>query len=348
MPSIHRRNFFVGGAYVGSPESRAMHGQMHVEMLTPEHVAHRYPLVLICGKGQTATGWMTTPDGRQGWAEWFAEHGWRVCVVDQPARGRSAWQPEWDGAVKPLPVSLVENLFTAPEDGGSYPQARLHTRWPGGKNKGHAGDYVFDQFYASQVASLENPESERLMQAAGAALLDEIGPAVLLTHSQGGLFGWLMADARPGQVKAIIAVEPGGPPYQDDLYKSGSDRVAGLTTEPLTYDPPVSVSSPLEFEQQAEPDAPDLARCWLQKGTPRRLVNLADIPVLVLTAEASYHAVFDHCTAQYLNQAGVPVQFVRLQDAGITGNGHMMMLEENSLEIAAFLDAWMTAHASEG
>ncbi|GLQ51807.1 alpha/beta hydrolase [Dyella flava] len=347
MPSIHRRNFFVGGAYAGPPGSRVMHGQMHVEMLTPDLVTHRYPLVLICGKAQTATGWMTTPDGRQGWAEWFAEHGWRVCVVDQPARGRSAWQPEWNGAVKPLPVPLVENLFTAPEDGGSYPQAQLHTRWPGGKHKGHAGDPVFDQFYASQVASLDNPESERLMQAAGAALLDEIGPAILLTHSQGGLFGWLMADARPGKVMAIMAVEPGGPPYQDDLYKSGADRISGLTTEPLTYDPPVSVASPLQFEQQAEPDAPELARCWLQKGTPRRLVNLANVPVLVLTAEASYHAMFDHCTARYLSQAGVSVQFIRLQDVGITGNGHMLMLEENSLDIAAFLDAWLSGHMTE-
>jgi hypothetical protein len=63
---------------------------------------------------------------------------------------------------------------------------------------------VFDQFYASQVASLaKNPESEQLMQAAGSALLDRIGPAVLLTHSQAGLFGWLIADARPGLVKAI-------------------------------------------------------------------------------------------------------------------------------------------------
>ena len=44
------------------------------------------------------------------------------------------------------------------------------------------------------------------------ALLDKIGPAILLTHSQSGAFGWPVADARPDLVKAIVAVEPNGPP----------------------------------------------------------------------------------------------------------------------------------------
>ena len=341
---MRRENFFVGGSYVGPPEARVMHGQMYAEMLMPERITRPFPLVLIHGLSQTATNWMTTPDGRQGWAEWFAEQGWQVCMVDQAARGRSAWQPDVDGAVKSLSVSWVEERLTAPAATALWPQAKLHTQWPGGPRKGHAGDPVFDQFYASQVPSLENPESEKLMQAAGAALLDRIGPAVLLTHSQGGLFGWLMADARPDLVKGIVAIEPSGPPYRDAIFRSGTSRPAGLTNLPLTYDPPVTPDEPLEFEQQAEPDAPDLELCCAQKGKPRRLKNLAGIPMLVATAQASYHAVYDHCTARYLQQAGVDATFARLEDHGFTGNGHMMMLELNNLEIAAFLDAWLADH----
>ena len=86
-----------------------------------------------------------------------------------------------------------------------------------------------------------------------------------------------------------------------------------------------------------------MAAGWFQKGVQRRLVNLADVPVLMLTAEASYHAVYDHCTAGYLSRAGVNVEFVRLADRGIRGNGHMMMLEKNSLEIAALVDGWLGA-----
>ena len=45
-----------------------------------------------------------------------------------------------------------------------------------------------------------------------------------------------------------------------------------------------------------------------------------------------------------LNDDGVGVKatdFVRLEDVGISGNGHMMMLELNSDEIIAFIDDWM-------
>jgi pimeloyl-ACP methyl ester carboxylesterase len=218
----------------------------------------------------------------------------------------------------------------------SWPQAELHTQWPGGADKGRAGDPVFDQFYASQVASLTNPESEKLMQTAGAALLDRIGPAVLITHSQAGLFGWLIADARPGLVKGIVALEPAGPPYKDSLFRSGFDRESGLTSLPLTYEPPLTPEAPLEFEE--------LGGCWLQRGVARRLVNLAGVPTAVVTSEASYHAVFDHCTVAYLHQAGVEAEFIRLADRGIHGNGHMMMLEKNSLDIAALVEEWLICH----
>ena len=57
-------------------------------------------------------------------------------------------------------------------------------------------------------------------------------------------------------------------------------------------------------------------------------------------SEASYHAPYDHCTSEYLTQAGVKNDFVRLTDLHIHGNGHMMMLEKNNLEIAAFLVDW--------
>ena len=64
--------------------------------------------------------------------------------------------------------------------------------------------------------------------------------------------------------------------------------------------------------------------------------------VLVVHAEASYHAAYDHCTAAYLRQGGVSaLSFVRLADVGLKGNGHMLMLEKNSLEIAAVVEKWL-------
>jgi hypothetical protein len=43
----------------------------------------------------------------------------------------------------------------------------------------------------------------------------------------------------------------------------------------------------------------------------------------------------------YLKQAGVDVDFVRLADIGLHGNGHMMMMEKNSDAIAQVIIEWL-------
>ena len=91
----------------------------------------------------------------------------------------------------------------------------------------------------------------------------------------------------------------------------------------------------------AQPDKPDLVRCWVQKSPARQLPNLRGIPIVIIMSEASYHASYDHCTTAWLTQAGVPNTFTRLADVEIHGNGHMMMLEKNNLEIARLIDEWV-------
>ena len=343
---VEHSYFFAGGSYVGDPAKSVMHGQMFVERLTPTRLNHPYPIVLIHGAAQTATNWMGTPDGREGWAEFFCSQGYQVYMVDQPARGRSAWQEGIDGKVRSFDAQTIEKLFTAPERHNLWPQAKLHTQWPGkGPKHGQIGDPIFDQFYASQVQFLaSNVETETLIQHAAAALLDHIGPAIVLTHSQSGPFGWLIADARPKLVKAIVAIEPAGPPFHDEVIGTGKARAWGVTDIPITYDPPITDPSQLQTEQQASPDKPDLARCSEQKAPVHSLVNLRHIPVMMVTSEASYHAVYDHCTARYLRQAGVSTDFIRLEQRGIHGNAHMMMLEKNNLQIARLITSWLAKH----
>src|SRR5262249_51448293 len=166
--------------------------------------------------------------------------GYVVYLVDQPARGRSAWRPFVNGALQTVSVRTVEERFSAPEKFGKWPQAKAHTQWPGdGNRKGLRGDSVFDAFYATQVPSLAGAvETRPLVQSAGAALLDRTGPAVIVTHSQAGPFGWLIADVRPSAVKAIVAVEPNGPPFQNAITGEERARPWGPADIALTYDPP--------------------------------------------------------------------------------------------------------------
>ena len=67
-----------------------MVGHMYVEYMIPARRAHPYPIVMVHGGSQTGTNFTGTPDGREGWAQYFVRRGYAVYVVDQVARGRAA------------------------------------------------------------------------------------------------------------------------------------------------------------------------------------------------------------------------------------------------------------------
>ena len=323
-------------------------GRMYVEYQIPAKRTHPYPIVMIHGLWQSGTNFTGTPDGREGWAQFFLRQGYAVYVVDQPGRGRSAYDPMKDPPQRQPDILDAQQRFVAPERYKLWPQAHLHTQWPG---KGAPGDPIFDQFFSSQLLSIGDfTYQTRLTRDAAVTLLDRIGPSIILTHSQSGAFGWPIADARPQLVKAIVAVEPSGPPFfNTDIVPAPEwfrdnptqQRRWGVTDVPMTYSPAVNDPSQLTIERQARPDGPDMVRCWLQKSPARQLSNLQKIPILILTAEASYHAPYDHCTAKFLEQAGAHPEHIRLADAGIHGNGHMMMLEKNNGDIAALIANWI-------
>jgi hypothetical protein len=122
------------------------------------------------------------------------------------------------------------------------------------------------------------------------------------------------------------------------------NRAWGLADIRLTYDPPVQSAAELAPVREANADGTDLAICWKQPEPARKLVNLQGIPILIVTTESSQHAVYDHCTSKYLMQAGVKNTFMRLEEQGIRGNGHMVMLERNSGQVAALLQKWISSN----
>jgi pimeloyl-ACP methyl ester carboxylesterase len=340
--------FYAGGKYVGTPGKETMGGDAYVEVWVPKQIRHPYPIVYIHGAGQTATDWLQTPDGRPGWAYYFARQGYVQYLVDSPARGRSPYVPDHDGNLTIRTAANLEATFTASAKKGDFPRAHLHTQFPG---TGLKGDPIFDEFAKTQVQFLGGggPASQdELSRDAFVALLDMIkSPVIILSHSQGGPVGWLMADARPNQVKGIVTIEPAAPPIKGVdtakvAYNNGGGLTWGVASSPIHYDPAITEPSQLQVRLEEKSDIPgDVVPCYLQKEPARKLVNLEKIPVAYLSAEGGYHRVFDHCLAKWLNQAGVKTQFVRLEDAGIHGNGHEMMLEKNSDEIARFIDRWI-------
>src|SRR5262245_17728117 len=355
-------NFYVGGSYDKAHAARFHVGQMYVEYLIPAERKHPFPIVLVHGGNQTGTGFLSTPDGRPGWAQYFARLGYAVYVVDQVARGRSGFVPDVYGATSGQPLDYIMEKFTSQERYKLWPQASLHTQWPG---KGEPGDPAFAQYASSGAQGMENRVLQTQMNVdALAALLDRIGASIILVHSQSGAYAWPLAQARPALVKAIVAAEPSGPPVhdvvvhstqrfdvgwekaikqtEDDYYRDNPGvKPYGLGSIPLAYEPAVTPQSPLSFVQQDKPERRDLARCWRQKEPARKLVAVGERPIMVLEAEASFYAGYNHCNVAYLRQAGVGVTFIKLAELGIHGNGLLNMLEKNSDQVAQVIADWL-------
>jgi pimeloyl-ACP methyl ester carboxylesterase len=337
---------YVGGKTMTVGGRDFFYGQMYVEIRIPANQTHPYPIIMVHGGSMSGTNFTGTPDGREGWAQYFVRRGYAVYVVDQPGRARSGFLTAVSGPMRNSERSNSASRFVSQEKFKQWPQAVLHTQWPG---TGELDDPATLQLTMSQLPAIADfNQQQPLNRDALIALLEKIGPAILLTHSQAGAFTWPVADARPDLVKAILAIEPNGPPFYQvefvgapDWFKQGALALPyGISILPLGYAPAVSAASELQMVQQDKPDGPDLVRCWLQKDPARQLPNLK-MPILVLTGEASYHAPYDHCTVKYLEQAGVRPTSIRLADRGVHGNSHVLMLEKNNKESAAVIAQWL-------
>jgi hypothetical protein len=189
----------------GSPGRGAIAvDQMYVHYRVPV-APSQPPIVMVHGSNGSGSLWETTPDGREGWATWFVRSGHPVFVVDHAGRGRSGFDPSRINARVDVPdifLATYQREWVNGRMGPVYP-----TPFPGGRFPVHA----FDRFMELHV-----PNSETTLEHGGettpaclAALLEEIGPAILMVHSQGGLYGIETVRRRHGLMLALVSVEGG-------------------------------------------------------------------------------------------------------------------------------------------
>ena len=192
-----------------------------------------------------------------------------------------------------------------------FPDAtrRQHTQWP----IDDGDEYALNAFVAAYGALPADIEAWQRMDAARLAdLLDRIGPAIVFTHSASGSDGWLLAEARPGAVAAIVSVEPMGPPFGTT---PGIGTLSwGLTAAPITYDPPRATA---EEARSADPST-------------LRIPALCDLPVAVVAGETSSQAAYAPEMVRFLRTAGAAADLLHLPELGIHGNGHGLIYEKNS------------------
>ena len=266
------------------------------------------PIVFLHGYGQSRMGWMTTPDGREGWSDFFLRKGHAVFLVDQPHRGEA-------GA-----TSIAGTISEKTLDQRWYTQFRIG-RWENGKSVTNEGSQFpndeksVDQFFRQMTpdtgmrSDMGADFAYEIVTKAMAAVIDEVyartgKKSILVTHSQGGRAGWLVVQ-HTKNVAAIVAVEPGGAPSPDSA----------------------------EYKELAAQKIPVIFYFgdYIDNGDAK------------IIATSMWQRMRETCytfTKAY-NEAGGDSIVIDLPKIGINGNDHFLFQNYNSNEIAEHLNAWL-------
>jgi len=178
--------------------------QVYVQYAIPAPLRGKAPLLFWHGGGLTGATWETTPDGREGWQQFFLRQGWAAYVSDAVERGRAGWAMFPDiTAGEPLFLTKADpwERFRIGAGPGSY---RTRTALPGTQFPVEA----YDNFTRQLVPRWTTTDAAIL--AGYKAVLERVGPAIVIAHSQGGLFAFRAAQALPARVRALVLVEPSG------------------------------------------------------------------------------------------------------------------------------------------
>ena len=269
------------------------------------------PMVFLHGYGQSRMGWMTTPDGRDGWSEYFLRAGHSVFLIDEPRRGEAGG------------TSVQGEISTKTLDQRWYTQFRIG-RWENGESFPNEGSQFpndpesVDQFFRQMTpdtgmrSDMGSDFDGAMVARAVAAAIDDVyemtgKDSVLVTHSQGGRAGWLVPEYTD-HVRAIVAIEPGGAP------EAGSEEYQTMLDK--------GVDVIMYFGD------------YIDNGDPQIQATEA--------WQGMRQTCYDFTTAY--NAEGGNSTVIDLPKIGIYGNDHFMFQDYNSDEIAEHVENWINTN----
>lgn len=318
-------SFFCGGSVDRRDGQVLRVGHVYVQYQLPVD-ARPLPLVLVHGGNGTGKSWETTPDGREGFQSLLVRQGFGVYIVDLPGRGRAGAYagtteivpPKWDDAafwnvarlgqwVPPSEPTVFERL-QAPTDDAAMDQRRRGV----------------------SVSTLTWEEGQAAATAALCALVDRIGPCVMVTTSASGALGWLVGS-RHDDVRGVVSYEPARFAFPDD------DVPAPVPTEDSHVDRLVNKlitrHSPDEFARLAE--------------IPIQLVygdNISTQPSPITGVET--WRVNTRRAEQFvdvLERRGGDAEVLYLPDKGLYGNTHGPYADLNNSDVARLFVEFLTS-----
>lgn len=313
-------SFFVGGESVeqtqgqlgfGPAGGRVTVNQMYVRYMVPQHGERNSAVVMVHGMALTGKTWETTPDGRMGWDEYFVRKGHAVYVPDQVSRGRSGFNQ----AI----FNDVRATKAAPDQQPIVRRFADEVNWPNFRFGRKPGEPFPDaQFPVAAVDELSKqslPDLNAMLPPANpsyralAELARLLKHTVLMGHSQSGRFPLEAALVDPTGVKGMVLVEPGSCPAS-----YGEEQIRTLAKIPT-------------------------------------LVVFGDHLDTVTGVETTpaWKTRYEGCQTYItrINGAGGKAEMLYPPERGIHGNSHMIMQDQNNLQIADLVLAWIKARVGQ-
>lgn len=316
-------------------QQQYMVGQAYVEYFIPAKLRsgkNTIPIVMVPGGALVGVHFLTTPDGREGWAHYFLRRGFPVYIVDVPGRGRAGFVPDgfndvregvaqpktqpvaraWDSSAwlewntGPLPApapkhgphdpSCIGNDARDPNNPPVYCNGNL---MPALDTEG------FKHWLGSLVPEVAVPGGS---DPGLLAVMKRVGPAIWLGHSQAGTTGGRLSNKNPEYFKAVIGIEPAG-----------------------------ACNVPSKVELNGLAKVPQFSLHGINQ------VGRADTAPC-LDSYAKIRAAGGDATYLSLPKLPSTPLFDRIPQAGIWGNDHIMMWNTNSDQIAELVLRWIEKH----
>jgi pimeloyl-ACP methyl ester carboxylesterase len=314
-------------------------GQAYVEYFIPQKLRKgkgTIPIVLVPGGGLVGVHFLTTPDGREGWADYFLRRGFPVYIVDVPGRGRAGFSPDaynnvragvaapntqpdlpaWDSSawlewnMGPLPAG--PSPAHGPHDPSCIGNDARDPNNPPVNCNGDLMPALDREGYQHWLAALmpQGPVAGGFDPGI-IAVMQKVGPAIFIGHSAGGTLGARIANDKPELFKAVIGIEPQG----------ACNLPPSLAIKGLAKLPSYSIHG---INQVGRPDTGPCLETYAK-------INKAG------------------GDAAYLSLPKLPKSplFDQIPQAGIWGNDHVMMWDTNSDQIAGILLKWIEQHVEK-
>lgn len=295
---------------------------LYWERLDPDSPSNLPPILMIPGGAASGACYRATPDGRPGWADYFRERGHVVFTTDWPGQGRSGYIPSGKLSFEFAADAMAE-LVKAIDD----PRLILFTHSMSGI-LGWKLMEIAPNGFAQIVAVAPGPPGNVQPQPVPAGTQPEqakIAGEIIEERE-----GYVHIRLRGNDFHIDFGAHAGD--VTDYLVRFG---IGGSTR----YDPawlPTWKGSVLYLPPQL------LAQRLNWRGTALAVSEDTDFRgkrVLIVTGDTdvAHQRTDDGDVAVFLRNRGASVDFLWLADLGIEGNGHYLMYEDNSAEIAAII-----------